>query len=90
MFQYSGLVLLRLRVPISNAENNRPIGLRVKKILPSYAILIKVSCRNHINGSMSYVREHKSNYFNLSGNLVTCRPKHQTSLVALRAALNPW
>ena len=40
MFQYSGLVLLRLRVPISNAENNRPIGLRVKKILPSYAILI--------------------------------------------------
>ena len=48
MFQYSGLVLLRLRVPISNAENNRPIGLRVKKILPCYAILIKVSCRNHI------------------------------------------
>ena len=48
MFQYSGLVLLRLRVPISNAENNRPVGLRVKKILPSYAILIKVSCRNHI------------------------------------------
>ena len=48
MFQYSGLVLLRLRVPISNAENNRPISLRVKKILPCYAILIKVSCRNHI------------------------------------------
>ena len=24
------------------------IGLRVEKILPCYAILIKVSCRNHI------------------------------------------
>ena len=46
MFQYRGLVLLR--VPISNAENNRPIGLRVKKILPCYAMLIKVSCRNHV------------------------------------------
>ena len=41
-------VVIRLSDPISNAENNRPIGLRVKKILPSYAILIKVSCRNHI------------------------------------------
>ena len=40
MFQYSGLVLLR--VPISNAENNRHIGLRVKKILPCYAINLLV------------------------------------------------
>ena len=31
MFQCSGLVLLT--VPISNGENNRHIGLRVKKIL---------------------------------------------------------
>ena len=37
MFQYSGLVLLG--VPISNAEDNRPIGLQVKIILPCYAIL---------------------------------------------------
>ena len=84
MFQYSGLVLLRLRVPISNAENNRPIGLRVKKILPCYKCYINKSIMQEpYYGSMSYARENKSNYFNLSGNFVTCRPKHQTSLVAL-------
>ena len=40
MFQYSGLVVLEFLFQMPKI-----IGLRVKKILPCYAILIKVSCR---------------------------------------------